>query len=111
MDTRTLLTQLKEQMLVVSADEHFLGRIEHIWYGLDPDPHNPRCDEEVCSRLEVPYHGTTFYIPFNAIAHVSWDAVVLTVDAATVDEKGWYRKPSWIQDTEPSANPFRRSSG
>ena len=111
MDTRTLLTQIKEQMLVVSADAQPLGRIQYLWYGLDPDQHTPRCDEEVCSRLQVQYHGNTFYIPFNAIAHVRGDEVVLTVAAAMVDEKGWYRKPRWIDDTEPSSNPFRPSSG
>ncbi len=111
MDTRKLLTQIRERMQVRSADGQSLGRIQHIWYGLDPDQHNPRCDEEVCSRLEVQYHGNTFYIPFNAIAPVDRDAVVLTVDAATVDEKGWYRKPLWIDDTEPSSNPLRPSSG
>ncbi len=111
MDTHKLLTQIQDHMPVRSADGQSLGRIRHIWYGLDPNQHNPRCDEEVCSRLEVDYQGTIFYIPFNAIAHVGWDGVVLNVDAATVDEKGWYRKPRWIDDTEPSSNPFRLSSG
>ncbi len=110
MDTRTLLSQLKEHMLVVSADAQPVGRIQFIWYGVDPDQHTSRCDEEVCSRLQVQYHGNTFYIPLNAIARVEWDEVVLTVDAAMVEETGWYRKPPWIDDPEPSANPFRPSS-
>ena len=109
MDTRTLFTRIREHMQVRSADGQALGRVRHIWYGLDPDQQHPRCDEEVCSRLEVDYQGTIFYIPFNAITHVGSDEVVLTVDAATVDEKGWYRKPRWIDDTEPSSNPLRLS--
>ena len=110
MDTRTLLAQLKEYILDVSADAYPLGRIQHIWCGVDPEQHSSRCDEEVCSRLQVQYHGNTFYIPVNAIARVDWDEVVLTVDAATIEETGWYRKPRWIDDPEPSANPFRPSS-
>ncbi len=111
MDTRTLLTRIREHMQVRAADGQSLGRIRHIWYGIDPDQHTPRCDEDVCSRIEVPYHGTTFYIPITAIADVDWDEVVLTVDAATVEETGWYRKPLWIDNTAPSSNPFRPSSG
>jgi len=111
MDTRTLVTRIRDGMAVRSADGQSLGRIRHIGYGLDLDQHTPRWDEAVCSRLQVQHHGNTFYIPFNAIAHGGWDGVALTVDAATVDEKGWYRKPRWIDDTEPAANPFRPSSG
>ena len=110
MDAHKLLTRIREGMTVRAADGQALGRIRHVWYGRDPDQHHPRCDEEVCSRLEIQYHGTTFFIPFNAIAQSQGNEVVLTVDAATVAEKGWYRKPLWIDDTEPAATPFRLSS-
>ena len=110
MDTHTLLTRIREHMPVRSADGQSIGRVQHIWYGGDPDAHHPRCDEEVCSRVEVQYHHMTFYIPVNAIAQVGWNEVVLSVDAATIDEKGWYRKPRWIDDTEPAVTPFRPSS-
>ncbi len=111
MDTRTLVAQLKDYMLVRSADAQPVGRIQHIWYGVDPDQPSPGCDEDVCSRIEVPYHGTTFYIPITAIADVDWDEVILTVAAATVEETGWYRKPLWIDKTAPAANPFRPAAG
>ena len=111
MDTRTLLTRIRDHMPVRSADGHTIGRVRHIWYGGDPDAHHPRCDEEVCSHVEVQYHHVTFYIPINAIARVGWNEVVQSVDAATLDEKGWYRKPLWIEATEPALNPLRPSSG
>lgn len=102
-----VLKQIHEGMEVKSADGERLGKIRRIWYGSDPLQHTDQCDEDVCSRLEVQQRDTTTYIPFNAIAKVPGKYVTLNVDAATINEKGWYRKPLWIQDEEPSPTPLR----
>ncbi len=107
MADRNMLAQIREGMEVKSADGKQLGKIGRVWYGSDPLQRTDRCDEEVCSRLEVQQRHTTTYIPFNAISDVSGKCVTLNVDAATVNEKGWYRKPLWIQDEEPSPTPLR----
>ncbi len=105
----TLLAQVHEGMEVKSADGKRLGKIRRVWYGTDPLHSTARCDEDMCSRLEVQQRHTTTYIPYNAIAEVSGKCVTLKVDAATVNEKGWYRKPLWIEDEEPSPVPLRNT--
>ncbi len=97
----SILERIRPGMEVRSADGKTLGKVNEIWLGSDPINSSARCDEEVCSRLEVHRGDTTTYIPYNAIANVSGKVVTLTMDAATVSEKGWYRKPLWIQDETP----------
>ena len=99
MTTGWSFTQVRKGMQVKTADGVKLGKIKEIWYGTDPTEQEPRCDEAVCSRLEV-VHGLVrrevFYIPYNALADVAGRSVILNVDAAALDEKGWTFKPQWI---------------
>jgi hypothetical protein len=97
----SILERVRPGMEVRSADGKMLGRISEVWLGSDPVSSTARCDEDVCSRLEVRREDAATYIPYNAIASVSGKIVTLAVDAATVSEKGWYRKPLWIQDETP----------
>ncbi len=99
MTTGNILTQVRQGMQVHTADGVTLGKIREIWYGTDPTERDPRCDEEVCSRLEVHHgvlHREVLYIPYNAIADVSGTQVTLNVDAATVREHPWHQRPRWI---------------
>ena len=101
MSHENMLTRIHPGMHVQSADGQLVGKIHEIWIGADPLHSSDRCDEEACSRLEVHHGAHAVYIPYNAIAEVAGKAVRLAVDAATVNEKGWYRKPLWIQDATP----------
>jgi hypothetical protein len=84
-----------------------IGKVREVWIGLDPRHNSERCDEDECSRLEVHHGAATLYIPYNAIAEVARTSVRLSMDAATVTEKGWHRKPLWIQaEARPQVHPF-----
>ncbi len=96
----SLLAQVREGMEVNTADGKKVGKIDQVWIGTDPAAGSVWCDEDICSRLEVHHAAEHFYIPFNAIADVSGRTVTLNVDAATVHEKGWYRRPTWIVPDE-----------
>ncbi len=91
--------QVHPGMEVRSSDDVSLGKVKEIWYGTDPATPTARCDEELCSRLEV-HQGllshAVLYIPYNAIAGVAAGAVLLNVDAATVQASTWNQKPHWI---------------
>ncbi len=94
------IARIRKGMEVTTADGQKLGKVAEVWAGTDPTASNPRCDEEICSRLEV-HGGGVFsrkvrYIPYNAIADVT-DKVTLNVDAATVDERAWNARPRWAE--------------
>ena len=94
-----ILIEVRKGMDVQTTDGVRLGKVKEIWWGSDPTTGSPRCDEDVCSRIEVRrgFLGRdVHYIPVNAIAKVSGKSVVLNVDRATVDEKLWSFKPGWI---------------
>ena len=106
-----VIAQVRPGMELHTADGSTLGKVTEVWIGTDPMTSTAWCDEEVCSRLEVHHRGGTLYIPYNAIAGVSGGSVTLKVDAAAVNEKGWYRKPLWIEAMSPTTdigptNPF-----
>jgi hypothetical protein len=105
MTSESLLTRLRPGMVVQAADGQPLGKVREVWIGADPRHSSERCDEDECSRLEVHHGASTVYIPYNAIAEVGGKAVRLSVDAATVHEKGWYRKPLWIPEEAPPLRP------
>jgi len=98
MASGNLMAQVRKGMEVKSADGRSLGRIAHVWFGVDPGSSTQRCDEEVCSRLEVhlAHRGGTRYIPYSAIAGVSGKTVNLNVTEATVNDKLWHQRPSWL---------------
>ena len=107
-----LIAQIHAGMHVHTADGTDLGKITQVWYGSDPGASSIRCDEEVCSRVEV-HHGLfgreVLYIPYSAIARVSGKVVTLTIAAALVPEQEeWYHKPAWIRASEgpPPAPPL-----
>ncbi len=100
MVSENTLTQVRIGMDVPTADGQALGKVTQVWFGTDPSAGSPRCDDEICSRIEV-QRGRMLkrqvrYIPYSAIAAVTDNHVTLHVDAATVDERDWLRKPQWI---------------
>jgi hypothetical protein len=101
MASETILTQIERGMAVHSADGIRLGTIHTVWYGTDPRDSSGRCDEEVCSGLEVHHPAGSMYIPYNAIAGVSGSGITLTLDAASVAEKNWAHRPAWIKNNAP----------
>ena len=53
MASENVIAQVHKGMEVHTADGQKLGKVAEIWLGTDPTATNPRCDEELCSRLEV----------------------------------------------------------
>ena len=93
--------RIRKGMEVRTSDGEVLGKVAEVWVGTDPGATQPRCDEEVCSRIEVRKggllsRGAPSYIPYSAIGSVSGDAVVLSVDSGTARGKGWAHRPPWI---------------
>jgi hypothetical protein len=87
-------------MSVLTADGVELGLVADVWIGTDPAVETGRCDEDVCSRLEVHRGGfprrTVLYIPMGAIEHVLVASVLLNVDEATATRMGWTHRPTWL---------------
>jgi hypothetical protein len=98
MARENIIAQIRKGMEVQTTDGQSLGKVTEVWLGTDPAAGDPKCDEEICSRLEV-HRGflgrSVLYIPYNAIGKVTADRVTLTVDAATVHERAWTQKPRW----------------
>lgn len=103
-----VIAQARKGMEVHTSDGHRLGKIAQVWYGTDPTASNPRCDEDLCSRLEV-HHGflgrEVLYIPYSALADVTSGHVVLAVDQATVHERDWIKQPAWIAAAAQGIRP------
>ncbi len=102
MSTDSLMTRIRPGIQVHTADRHPLGTVTRVWFGRDPSANSPHCDDECCSRIEV-QRGRMLtrqvrYVPLNAIAAVTADHVMLTLDATTVDERDWTTEPAWIVD-------------
>ncbi len=95
-----IMEHVRPGMDVHTADGHALGNVTQVWVGTDPTASSPRCDDDTCSRIEVRSGGILKrrmrYVPISAIAAVAADHVTLTVDALTVDERDWVRRPGWI---------------
>ena len=109
MTSENIVSRIRPGMQVHGTDGQLVGKVTEVWVGSDPRHSSERCDEEECSRLEVHHGASRFYIPYNAIGDVAGTVVRLTMDAAMVNEKGWYRKPLWIQDEAPSITPLFRN--
>lgn len=99
MSNENMVQQAREGMSVQTADGQKLGKVKQVWFGIDPTASDPRCDEDICSRLEV-HQGflkhTVMYIPSNAIANVDSGHIVLNVDMSAVGEHDWLKQPHWI---------------
>lgn len=98
-------------MEVKASDGASLGKVKEVWLGTDPTSTHARCDDEVCSRLEVHHRERLFkdvamYIPYSAIAEISGDTVVLNVDEASSRSKGWSARPRWIEGEGPAVKPI-----
>jgi hypothetical protein len=94
------LGRIREGMRVLASDGTDLGEVKAKWLGIDPTSTSVRCDEDVCSRIEV-RHGKgrqarTVYIPYNAIAEISNDVMTLKIGVETANAKGWARRPAWV---------------
>jgi hypothetical protein len=93
-----VIAQIRKGMEVKFSDGKTLGKVAHVWVGTDPVSSTERCDEEVCSRLEVhrPHWRGTVYIPYNAIAGVSANVVNLNLDEEQANLKLWHQRPTWL---------------
>jgi hypothetical protein len=96
MATGSLISRIREGMDVRTSDNIRLGKIVQVWIGSDPANNTARCDEELCSRLQVRHRDEMLYIPYSAIGNVDNKTVVLNVNAAVADEHDWTRRPLWI---------------
>jgi hypothetical protein len=92
-----VMASIHKGMEVRTEDGVSLGKVAHVWMGIDPTG-SQQCDEEECSRLEVnlPRRGGTCYIPYGAIADVSGKLVKLNLSAEAFNEKLWHRRPDWL---------------
>jgi len=95
-----IMEQVHKGMEVHTKDGHKVGKVTAVWYGTDPSASSPLCDEDICSRVEV-HHGflgrTALYVPYNAIDSVSSDRLVLNIDEPGINERGWNKRPNWIE--------------
>ena len=99
MATESMIAQVRKGMMVKTADGVNLGKVAMVWLGSDPSAGSPRCDEAVCSRLEVRrgfFAQHVHYIPYTALGDIAGKTVTLSVDQSIVEEKGWQTKPQWI---------------
>ena len=98
MSSGNVMADVRKGMEVRTSDGMSLGKIAHVWLGVDPIGSDQRCDDDVCSRLEVhlPHRGGTLFIPYSAIAGVSGRTVNLNVSEATVHDKLWHQRPLWL---------------
>ena len=102
MEQSSVITQVRKGMEVRTTDDKSMGKVEEVWLGADPTSSTQRCDEEICSRLEVRQggflrRGETLYIPYSALANVTGNVVHLNVDEATAHSRGWTRRPHWVE--------------
>ncbi len=100
MASENVIAQVRAGMEVHTADGQKLGKVTEVWLGTDPTATHPRCDEELCSRLEVHRGGlfkrSVLYVPSSAIANVTASEVILSLDAATVNDRDWIQRPRWM---------------
>jgi hypothetical protein len=91
------LGQVRKGMHMRSLDGEDLGRVAEVWLGTDPTSATARCDEAVCSRIEV-HRGVlrrrVLYVPYNAVAGVSGEGVILGVDRTRA--RRWTTPPRWL---------------
>ena len=102
--------RIRKGMEVRASDGDVLGRVAEVWVGTDPGSTQPRCDEEVCSRLEVRrrerlVREVVLYVPYSAIAGVSDEGVALGVDGEAARSSGWSHRPRWIRDEGARIHP------
>ena len=69
MTSTPIIAQVQKGMEVRSSDGTNLGKVTQIWIGTDTSSSTTRCDEALCSRVEVHrgLFGThVLYIPYPA---------------------------------------------
>ena len=104
--------RVRKGMHVRSSDNADLGKVAEVWLGTDPTSASARCDEEVCSRIEVRrglVRKQVLYIPYNAIATVGDAGVVLSVDERKA--KNWAGAPKWLPKAQERTSPMGGSFG
>jgi hypothetical protein len=91
--------KIRKRMRVRTSNGEVLGRVAEVWLGTDPTSATARCDEAVCSRIEV-HQGLVrkrvLFVPYNAIRDVSAEGLTLGVDRATARAKNWASPPRWL---------------
>jgi len=109
MISSNLMANVRKGMEVRTVDGQSLGKIEHVWLGVDPSASNQQCDEEEYSPLEVhlPHRRGMLYIPYGALGSVSGKVVHLNVTTAATNEKLWHWRPDWLP-RETSNEDFDR---
>lgn len=80
---------------VLTNDGGVLGTITAVWQGADATDGAPH-DETL--GVQQPEHDVEglLYIPSTAIARMSGQGVILTVDRTQVTARGWRYRPDWI---------------
>jgi hypothetical protein len=90
-------------MTIEDADGDQIGTVGMIYQPVPVTPNaatSPVPPDESYMKVDRGFLGLGkhLYIPGSAIRDVTTDRIILTVDAARVDEMGWDQKPHWIDD-------------
>ncbi len=112
------LKQVREGMEVRCCDGKVLGRVQRVWFGTDTGvrhslgqmvfsvdadtedadlPPGSVPDAVVEVKLGSAGTGETVYVPHQAVAKVSDDAIDLRVALTTAERSAWSDKPSWME--------------
>jgi len=85
---------------VITNEGTVLGTITVMWKGADATDHATHEDTLGVRQSEHP-EESLLYIPSGAIARVSDQGVVLTVDSGQVAARGWRFRPGWLAQDAP----------
>jgi len=80
---------------VLANDGVVLGTITAVWQGADAPDGAPHEETLGVQQAEQDMNGL-LYIPTTAIARMSDQGVILTVDRTQVTARGWRYRPEWI---------------
>ena len=90
---------------VITSDGIVLGTVTTAWQGADATDRAPHEDTLGVRRSDHDVEGL-LYIPSHAIARLSDQGVMLTVDEAQVTARGWRYRPGWLpQEARGEATP------
>lgn len=88
----SLLEQIREGMVVQTADGAKPGKVTWVWRGAEPVNSYTACEGESCLAID----NGCLYIPLSIVADVSRQFVIMYVDAVDVHAKPWQWQPTWI---------------
>ncbi len=98
MSQSDVIGQVRKGMEVHSSDGEKLGKVSEVYIGSETPGSVGQVEEESCIEVHRGLLGRqATYIPCKVIDVVTGGAVLLSVDAGTVQSNpSWHRKPSWI---------------